>query len=206
MRCSGVRLERGLLCTARGSGEGELENNDDDHQVDKLVVLFFFQAEDGIRDVAVTGVQTCALPISNISEAVVSWTSPRAIATCPATSSTSARPLFAGSAFPARRSAATAAAESPRASRDRKSTRLNSSHGYISYAVFCLKKKKKRNLTSKRGEVGYRMLTRAQLMDRQTHAIDSDAQLDAVQSDTYYLIVALGSLSPACSQQSCQSL
>src|SRR2546422_5906936 len=30
-----------------------------------------------------------------------------------------------------------------RAVRDRKSTRLNSSHGYISYAVFCLKKKKK---------------------------------------------------------------
>src|SRR5256884_2047926 len=28
--------------------------------------------------------------------------------------------------------------------RDRKSTRLNSSHGYISYAVFCLKKKKPR--------------------------------------------------------------
>src|SRR2546429_8243154 len=28
-----------------------------------LVVFFFFQAEDGIRDVAVTGVQTCALPI-----------------------------------------------------------------------------------------------------------------------------------------------
>src|SRR2546422_4180497 len=30
-------------------------------------------------------------------------------------------------------------------SRDRKSTRLNSSHGYISYAVFCLKKKKNKN-------------------------------------------------------------
>src|SRR2546422_8400465 len=29
------------------------------------------------------------------------------------------------------------------AQRDRKSTRLNSSHGYISYAVFCLKKKNK---------------------------------------------------------------
>src|SRR2546429_4181959 len=29
----------------------------------------------------------------------------------------------------------------PGALRDRKSTRLNSSHGYISYAVFCLKKK-----------------------------------------------------------------
>src|SRR3989304_118905 len=28
--------------------------------------------------------------------------------------------------------------------RDRKSTRLNSSHGYISYAVFCLKKKKEK--------------------------------------------------------------
>src|SRR2546429_4906946 len=28
------------------------------------------------------------------------------------------------------------------AAQDRKSTRLNSSHGYISYAVFCLKKKK----------------------------------------------------------------
>src|SRR2546422_2558743 len=31
--------------------------------------------------------------------------------------------------------------------RDRKSTRLNSSHGYISYAVFCLKKKKKTKCT-----------------------------------------------------------
>src|SRR2546422_4699732 len=31
--------------------------------------------------------------------------------------------------------------------RDRKSTRLNSSHGYISYAVFCLKKKKKQLYT-----------------------------------------------------------
>src|SRR2546422_5756831 len=30
--------------------------------------------------------------------------------------------------------------------RDRKSTRLNSSHGYISYAVFCLKKKKKQKI------------------------------------------------------------
>src|SRR5205809_4879956 len=28
-----------------------------------LICFFFFQAEDGIRDVAVTGVQTCALPI-----------------------------------------------------------------------------------------------------------------------------------------------
>src|SRR2546422_5829987 len=32
---------------------------------------------------------------------------------------------------------------------DRKSTRLNSSHGYISYAVFCLKKKKTKSRTSR---------------------------------------------------------
>src|SRR2546422_1736657 len=32
---------------------------------------------------------------------------------------------------------------------DRKSTRLNSSHGYISYAVFCLKKKKKKKQKSR---------------------------------------------------------
>src|SRR3712207_9051803 len=29
-------------------------------------VFFFFQAEDGIRDIGVTGVQTCALPISDM--------------------------------------------------------------------------------------------------------------------------------------------
>src|SRR2546429_3462682 len=38
----------------------------------------------------------------------------------------------------------------PLAVRDRKSTRLNSSHGYISYAVFCLKKKK----TNRRVTIG----------------------------------------------------
>src|SRR2546422_1168088 len=40
-------------------------------------LFFFFQAEDGIRDVAVTGVQTCALPISKhrkeIAE-IIEWT------------------------------------------------------------------------------------------------------------------------------------
>src|SRR5437762_8601933 len=30
-----------------------------------FLFFFFFQAEDGIRDTSVTGVQTCALPISN---------------------------------------------------------------------------------------------------------------------------------------------
>src|SRR2546422_4877159 len=36
---------------------------------------------------------------------------------------------------------------------DRKSTRLNSSHGYISYAVFCLKKKKKKTWKKDVGEL-----------------------------------------------------
>src|SRR2546422_6078741 len=39
-----------------------------------------------------------------------------------------------------------AKARQSRARPDRKSTRLNSSHGYISYAVFCLKKKNLREL------------------------------------------------------------
>src|SRR2546429_6765033 len=38
---------------------------------------------------------------------------------------------------------ASATTNTPSTRKDRKSTRLNSSHGYISYAVFCLKKKKK---------------------------------------------------------------
>src|SRR5690348_17775936 len=46
-----------------------------------------------------------------------------------------------GADRPAREEPAAAAAG--RAARDRKSTRLNSSHPSISYAVFCLKKKKK---------------------------------------------------------------
>src|SRR2546422_4260317 len=35
--------------------------------------FFFFQAEDGIRDVAVTGVQTCALPICKRQKAETVW-------------------------------------------------------------------------------------------------------------------------------------
>src|SRR5699024_11462224 len=36
----------------------------------KVYLIFFFQAEDGIRDRNVTGVQTCALPISSIRKRV----------------------------------------------------------------------------------------------------------------------------------------
>src|SRR3989440_8635341 len=42
--------------------------------VDDIVhFIFFFQAEDGIRDLIVTGVQTCALPISVRSAAGCAW-------------------------------------------------------------------------------------------------------------------------------------
>src|SRR3712207_6874228 len=39
-----------------------------------VVFVFFFQAEDGIRDIGVTGVQTCALPICGDSRAFESST------------------------------------------------------------------------------------------------------------------------------------
>src|SRR2546429_7352851 len=92
-----------------------------------VCLRFFFQAEDGIRDVAVTGVQTCALPIS-FSILVTSQ-----IRIPPSRTSKSCRPgTFSNSLTD------TCGFENI----DRKSTRLNSSHGYISYAVFCLKKKK----------------------------------------------------------------
>src|SRR5690349_19240802 len=51
-----------------------------------LALLFFFQAEDGIRDLYVTGVQTCALPISAITQAFIAAASsdlrPVSLLTC----------------------------------------------------------------------------------------------------------------------------
>src|SRR5690606_39647798 len=46
-----------------------------------LVFFFFFQAEDGIRDFHVTGVQTCALPILPESDTLA--TSQQVLRTCP---------------------------------------------------------------------------------------------------------------------------
>src|SRR2546421_4079496 len=113
--------------------------------------FFFFQAEDGIRDLIVTGVQTCALPISARSSRTrlrlpessgirTSWRSSTLWSRkTPATSpwSTSRGAIFPGTSL-----------------RDRKSTRLNSSHDQISYAVFCLKKKKKRAYTRAQPLIG----------------------------------------------------
>src|SRR5256885_11432789 len=39
---------------------------------DEVVIVFFFQAEDGIRDYKVTGVQTCALPIC-AAKCLLAW-------------------------------------------------------------------------------------------------------------------------------------
>src|SRR2546429_5267069 len=51
--------------------------------------------------------------------------------------------IFSGDPAPAHQRLALRPPDAnPMEIRDRKSTRLNSSHGYISYAVFCLKKKK----------------------------------------------------------------
>src|SRR5689334_24085454 len=79
--------------------------------------FFFFQAEDGIRDGTVTGVQTCALPICRSFGCVDRC---RRVSRFFQTYGIQRRGKL----------------------RDRKSTRLNSSHSSISYAVFCLKKKR----------------------------------------------------------------
>src|SRR2546422_8537597 len=53
-------------------------------------------------------------------------------------------------------------AQALRKETDRKSTRLNSSHGYISYAVFCLKKKKQKNTTESHTEPTKRLHPKTQ--------------------------------------------
>src|SRR2546422_5145363 len=114
----------------------------------RVYVFFFFQAEDGIRDVAVTGVQTCALPISFCRSAIPAARSrrfaPRRCVRCRcSTACTASCPRSSGCrGGRSPRCPCTTGAAASGGRRDRKSTRLNSSHGYISYAVFCLKKKK----------------------------------------------------------------
>src|SRR2546422_4271168 len=58
---------------------------------------------------------------------------------------------------------------------DRKSTRLNSSHGYISYAVFCLKKKKKKEV-----QMGFRQSLRMS-PTRHTHVTSSEESITGSQ-------------------------
>src|SRR2546430_8205963 len=89
------------------------------------------QAEDGIRHLTVTGVQTCALPICGSARA-----SSRHGTACRG----ACRARTPGSGNTGCRRPASLSVG------DRKSTRLNSSHSQISYAVFCLKKKKKKKI------------------------------------------------------------
>src|SRR2546429_4235782 len=58
---------------------------------------------------------------------------------------------------------------------DRKSTRLNSSHGYISYAVFCLKKKKHMQGHASRAEP-----PRARRAHRRTRAVPDHPSIDGL--------------------------
>src|SRR2546426_7788191 len=98
--------------------------------------FFFFQAEDGIRDYKVTGVQTCALPISLRRRAGL-------------LDELRGRGAAAGRDDPALEALFLRLLHDERdLLEDRKSTRLNSSHLVISYAVFCLKKKKKKDVLS----------------------------------------------------------
>src|SRR2546422_7737391 len=106
-----------------------------------VTCFFFFQAEDGIRDVAVTGVQTCALPIylsggGQNEEAIYSGS----IDIGNGTGGTAyGRARRAGAGHRKR-----IVARHYCGQKNRKSTRLKSSHGYNSYAVFFFKKKKKK--------------------------------------------------------------
>src|SRR2546430_3016303 len=114
--------------------------------LETVVLFFFFQAEDGIRDLTVTGVQTCALPILRSSRCPcrvtilgvkdIDWIEAEGDYV----------KIHAGRAWHLLRETMKhleAQFDPARFVRiDRKSTRLNSSHSQISYAVFCLKKKK----------------------------------------------------------------
>src|SRR5688572_32441014 len=102
-----------------------------------MCFCFFFQAEDGIRDLTVTGVQTCALPICHVKKRLdFAPLAPAGLE-------------LGDPRIEVRRSSLVGLIQGGvnlfgrHGQRDRKSTRLNSSHSQISYAVFCLKKKKK---------------------------------------------------------------
>src|SRR5256886_8400660 len=107
--------------------------------------FFFFQAEDGIRDLTVTGVQTCALPIFAVRTVtenvkVVRFGGRAFVNGCKLIA------MIFGVKLELRCRLTEAVPFIPMGNLDRKSTRLNSSHSQISYAVFCLKKKKNKTI------------------------------------------------------------
>src|SRR5256885_12785941 len=80
----------------------------------------------------------------------------------------------------------------PLAARDRKSTRLNSSHLVISYAVFCLKKKNNQITTDKIAIVAFHLLV-ALLLD---HGRDQDFHFMHTHKALYFTILMPSS--PTC--------
>src|SRR5256886_4983429 len=121
-----------------------------DRERERVTGAFFFQAEDGIRDLTVTGVQTCALPISGLAENGVRPRQSSPIHRWPHSSSRAPQTAFLrdgirrfGQRAHHQTHKESVHREFPFRQSNRKSTRLNSSHSQISYAVFCLKKKKK---------------------------------------------------------------
>src|SRR5690625_5793437 len=126
----------------------------------KGMIDFFFQAEDGIRDGHVTGVQTCALPICDGRCVLPEWlgcaiqfTSVPGRTSCRRTVCTEERrrdgadPETDGKrsrwrGIPPRKDMGDRLlTDEQRLGEDRKSTRLNSSHVASAYAGFCLEKK-----------------------------------------------------------------
>src|SRR5256885_6279916 len=117
---------------------------------------FFFQAEDGIRDYKVTGVQTCALPIYlgdllALAHGLVFLDQQRLVVRVGrevgvvvleddqvAIATQAGAGIDHAAIGSGHHGIAGLACD---VVTDRKSTRLNSSHLVISYAVFCLKKK-----------------------------------------------------------------
>src|SRR5690606_40670359 len=109
----------------------------------RYYLFFFFQAEDGIRDFHVTGVQTCALPISNCLRTLLYFAAQALKRRC------KLKPIMTGSSTciinlikVSVKSKLVPLALRNNCIQDRKSTRLNSSHVKISYAVFCLNNNK----------------------------------------------------------------
>src|SRR5256885_11778663 len=100
--------------------------------------MFFFQAEDGIRDYKVTGVQTCALPIFFAAKP-----DERPQAKTTSTCGGRLNGNFASASDVALLKRGAGPAQARRG--DRESTRLDSSHLVISYAGLFLRKKKNTN-------------------------------------------------------------
>src|SRR5207244_10014451 len=106
----------------------------------------FCQAVDGIRGDLVTGVQTCALPISIDDGLDAAQTEQGDESVDDAEQKAQlVRVSLAFVAKPQRERTGGQVQHILQRTEDRKSTRLNSSHQIISYAVFCLKKKKQQD-------------------------------------------------------------